>query len=104
MSVPTTIGSYEDCFELYARAVATPKGTRALLHGYGDAKHFQMRMHQARKLQREESMRMYDATAPQYNKSEYDSLIVKVVCDTAGEYWVYIIPYGSQIAVVEDIE
>lgn len=104
MSLPNTIASYEDCFSLFARAANKPKGSRALIGNFGDAKHFQMRMHQARKLQREETCRMYETTAPQYNKSEFDSLMVTLRIDGDGLWWVYVIPHGSQIEVIEDVE
>lgn len=104
MALPSTIASYEDCFDLFARAIAKPKGSRALLGSYGDAEHFRMRMHQARKLQRDESMRMYDSNAPQYNKSEFDKLMCRVCEDAEGRFWVYVIPHGTLIEVIEDIE
>lgn len=104
MSLPTTIASYEDCFDLFARAINQPKGSRALLGDYGSAKHFQSRMQMARKLQRDETCRMYDAGAPQYNKSEFDKLVVRIKQDADDQYWVYVEPYATLIATVEDIE
>lgn len=103
MAIPNTLGSYEDCFALYARAAANEKGSRALLGDFAAANHFRMRMNKARSLDREESRRIYEENAPQYNKSEYDRLSVTLREDTDGKWWVYVAPHGQVIETIEDL-
>lgn len=104
MSLPNQISAYPDCFELFDRAAASTKGARALLPDKSKAMLFQMRMHQARSLQRAETRRMYDKSSPQYDKSEFDHLRVSVQEDSTGGWWVYVIPHGTMIETIEEIE
>lgn len=103
MSLPTNIGAYDDCFRLFDRAVADTTGVRALFVDKPKAMTFQMRLHQARSLDREEAKRIYSRDAPQWGRSEYDKLIVQVLEDTDGNWWVYIKQRGDEIVEVESL-
>ena len=104
MALPNQIGAYPDCIDMFERALADQKGIRVRFDAYADANNFQMRMHQLRKLLRDESRRMYERDEPAYDKSEFDGLIVRTPrADTEGGWWVYIQPHGIVITDVESL-
>lgn len=105
MSLPNRIAAYEDCFSIYERAAASSKGTRVAFASRGEAEYFAMRMQQARSLQRAESRQVYEPHDTRYDKSLYDSLIVRrAVEDDNGDWWVYIQRHESNILAIEDVE
>ena len=105
MSLPNTTAAYEDCFDHYERARHSPNGIRVLLPDLGQARHLQFRMHQARVLERRDSMRIYGKTDPRWGKSENDHLRVSLVAPADGEsgHWVYIEPWGQKPEAVEEL-
>lgn len=103
MSLPDQIAAYEDCFDLYSSALADSIGVRARFPNHVDAKLMQMRMHQARSLQRRESIRLYDKTDLRWNKSEFDPLKVSVRVDDEDRWWVYVIRHGQEIETIEPL-
>jgi hypothetical protein len=104
MSLPEYLGAYEDCFSLYQRALDDPIGARACFTTESGAKTFQMRMHQARALDRRESMRIYTRDQPQWGKSEFDVLkVLSAQEDTEGNWWIYVQRHGVEIKVIESL-
>lgn len=103
MSLPKQIGAYKDCFELFEKAKADEVGARAQLPTQKAAYVFQMRMHQARALEREESRKAYKSFELPYNKSEFDDLIVTIKEDTEGCWWVYVERHGAAIIAIETL-
>lgn len=105
MSLPKILGAYDDCLDHYESALKKDKGIRVQFIHYGDAKYFTLRMGQARVLVREEAKRIYANDHPMWGRSEFDKLQVKMPAkDTEGRWWVYIIPHGSVVETVEDVE
>ncbi len=103
MSLPLQIAAYGDCFEVFERAKANPRGVRVHMGPKNSAERMRYRMQMARRLARDESRRMYDRTAPQWNKSEFDDLILLLRQDEDGEWWVYVERYGMDIGVIEPL-
>lgn len=104
MSLPEQLAAYNDCFDVFDKAMADPTGIRCVFDKYERAKFFQLRMNQARSLMRKESTRLYPQNDPRHNKSEYDSLVVRnPVEDEAHEWWVYIERHGSVILGIESL-
>lgn len=104
MSLPNQIAAYEDCFDAFDRALADEKGVRVQFGDQGSAKFFQMRMQQARSLQRAESARLYERSDVRWNKSIYDSLVVRnPAVDPDGAWWIYIERHGAAITAIESI-
>lgn len=103
MGLPSTLGAYEDCFALFDAAIADSRGIRAKFPDHGTANHFQMRMHQARKLKRHEACRIYPRDDHRWGQSEYDRFIVQVREDTLGGWWIYVQPHGAKILTVESL-
>lgn len=104
MSLPATIASYEDCENLFASALEHPRGQRACFATEREARMFQMRMHTFRSLHRGESRRMYTPADPQYDKSEFDRLVVRVRGpDDDFNWWVYVERHGMAIITIEEL-
>lgn len=105
MSLPTTIGAYNDCLDVFERALESKRGTRVSFNTEPEANIFQMRMCTARALRRDESRRMYPREDPRYNRTAFDHFVVRrPVSDTEDKWWVYIEPHSSNIIAIEDIE
>lgn len=103
MALPESAAAYTDCYELFDKALADPLGVRALIGKHGDAAAYQMRLNKARKIERDESKRLYPRDEPQWNKSQYDGLKVTLEVDTEGEWWVYITPHRKDLVVVQGL-
>lgn len=103
MALSNQIAAYDDCFGVFETAVKT--GARVCFETVGEARHFMMRMHQARALQREESQRLYESTDIRWGKSSYDRLTVRQpVEDKDGFWWVYIEHASANIVAIERLE
>lgn len=104
MSLSTQLPAYTDCEELFDRAIADEKGIRVCYQTENQAKLAQMRLHQFRKLLREQSKRLFDKGDPRWGMSEYDKLVVRSPqVDTDGEWWIYIEHIGLAAAAVENL-
>lgn len=102
MSLPNRIGAYNDCFEVFEKALAS--GLRCEFASHPEAAMFMMRLHQARSLQRDEHKRIYERNDPRWGASEYDKLIVRSPReDGAGHWWVYLELAGSNILSFEPL-
>ena len=103
MALPDNISAYDDCFDLFDRACADPKGARALIGSFEQAKRYQMRMNTARALQRKESKRIYKPDELAYGKSEYDYLKVTTRFDNEEQWWVYVEPHREDVLLVQGL-
>jgi len=104
VSLPDSPGAYNDCYDLYQRAIDTPGGVRTLLSTKNEAYFFQLRMHKFRTIQRRNSRRTYPTDHPLYDTSEFDPLQVTIREDTEGGWWVYVKPHGAKLTIIEPIE
>jgi hypothetical protein len=91
MSTSTSKSAYADCFDLFDRALAAPRGIRNRCEDDGVAYQLRGRLHTARKLSRLEAFEIYEADDPLYGQSPYDHLVVKIK-EAEGGWWVYIEP------------
>ena len=103
MALSESMAAYEDCYEIYERAANDPKGVRVFTGDEKAAGILQMRMNQARVLQRRESMRIYDRTNPAYGKSEFDKFRNAKREDTEGNWWLYVEPWSSGELQIESL-
>lgn len=90
MSLPNNLGAYEDCVNLFERALQAKKGIQVSYTSHGDAYQLFSRLHYTRKLLREKSMTMHTNDDPRYNTTTYDLLIVRRPREVNGEWWVFI--------------
>lgn len=78
--------SYEDCFLILDKALASPNGLRLKFKEHGDAIHFRLRCHCARSIDRYDNKQTYpgpnletgDAGHPMHGRSVYDDIVIKV--------------------------
>ena len=103
MSLPLQMAAYGDCFELFERAKADSIGIRAFVGKKTAAERLRYRMQMARRLARDESKRLYDRDSPQWNKSEFDDLILLLRQDVDGDWWIYVERYGQEIGAIESL-
>lgn len=102
MSLPDQLEAFEDCLGLYERALADKVGARACFGTYEEAKLMQLRMHQARALERRQTLRLYPASDLRHGKSEFDCLRCRVLGpDEDGDWWVYVDRHGQDIKTIE---
>ena len=75
MTISTSVLSYDDCYEVFERALASESGIRVEFDQAGTAQHYVMRLHQARQLRRNQNAEVYsDPDHPMHGKSDYDLL------------------------------
>jgi hypothetical protein len=78
MSTSTSRLSYVDCYELMDRALDDPRGVRLKFEKEGDARYFRMRLHYARKIDREDNKSVYERDHPMWGISQYDRLCSRI--------------------------
>jgi hypothetical protein len=105
LSLSNIISTYEDCFELFQRALDHEVGVRVPIGDYGSARFFQMRMHNGRALMRAENRRIYLENDIRWGKSIYDVLTVLLRQDTTGVWWIYVKrPTHYRMCDVEELD
>lgn len=81
--------AYEDCYELFDKALESPKGVRMKFAKYGDAMNHRLRMNRARQLDRDINRKIHsdDPEHPDYGRSRYSAFTIKIVFDNEKEHW-----------------
>jgi hypothetical protein len=102
--------SYQDVYDIFNRALEDPKGIRLPYDNYTDAKYFQMRMHQARVIDRKENAKIFPPGDVLHGQSQYDVLQVKLVGPVDDEHsptgsttFVYVEPKDKNIPDIESL-
>jgi|ERR1700735_583788 len=101
MTIPTNRMSYMDVYKKFDEAKDDPKGIRIPFATRAEAQHYQMRMHNARSVDRRENAKLYDRTHPLYGQSTYDTLQVRLREGEDGTWFVYVEPKDKFIGEVE---
>ena len=99
MSQINSLRAYDDCRKLFEAAMADPKGARCLVGQESAAINMRTRMHYFRKLDREANERTYPADSPMHGTSTYDPLVVQILIDEDGEYWLYVQPRAMDLYI-----
>jgi hypothetical protein len=102
MSLPKSRNAYQDCYELYDRALTAPAGIRFNVESEEAAIHLRMRMHTARTIDRDDNSAMHPRGAPMHGCSAYDPLQILIRADADDLWWVYIEPRA--VHIIGDIE
>lgn len=89
MSLPNTPLSYLDCFEVFDRALKDAEGVMVRMKSKDAATHFRMRMHQARRVDRQRNCQTYEMEHPLFNSSAYDPLYITIE-DREDVYYLFI--------------
>lgn len=79
MSNSPALVSYRDVLEMWQRALESPNGVKTTCPSPQEAIHVRFRLYNARKQLRAESKRIHPPDSPQWGRSPYDDLVVKVV-------------------------
>ena len=103
MSLPTHIGSYDDCRDIFERATLDPKGARAKAGDHSAAISLRTRLHYYRTLDRQANAGIYDPGHPMHGRSLYDSLLVELIRDEDGDWWTYVTPRRDKILALEGL-
>lgn len=82
MSLPTSHLAYTDCFEALDAALEDSHGVRIPVDDLDRATHLRMRLHMARKVDRERNVELYsDPSHPLHGRSQYDRLVCRIKQD-----------------------
>lgn len=102
MSLPKSRNAYNDCFDLYDRALASPHGIRFPVESESAAIHLRMRMHTARTIDRDDNSAIHPRGTPMHGCSAFDPLQILLRSDDDNLWWVYIEPRA--VHIIGDIE
>jgi hypothetical protein len=94
-----SLRAYDDCRKLFEAAMADPKGARAQLGEESACINMRTRMHYFRKLDREANEKTYTPGHPQHGTSVYDTLVVRILPDEDGAYWLYVEPRTTDLYI-----
>lgn len=103
MSLPTSLGAYRDCADLFNRAMADPKGVRACLTTFEACFQKRQRMHYFRNLDRKANAKTYPTDHPMHGASALDDFVLQIIKDVDGLFWLYISPRSGQIIHIEGL-
>ena len=96
--------SFSDCYSALDRALTADRGVRLRFATEGDARHFRLRLHAARKLHRAGNAEIYeDPTHPMHGNSEYDQLVVKMRKGPTNGEWFLLIEKTDRPLEIEDL-
>lgn len=87
MAISNSRFSYGDCYDLMDKALADPKGIRIKFESWGDALHFRLRLHTARRIDRTDNLEVFPAEHAMHGKSPYDPLIMRIKGTADGTTW-----------------
>jgi hypothetical protein len=89
MVTSTSRLAFADCYDLLDKALEAPDGIRFAVSDIGLANQFRVRLHTARRINREDNKDTYDKDHPLYGRSIYDTLVVRIR-EIEGKVFVYI--------------
>ena len=115
MSISTSPLSYTDCYAMMDAALADPLGSRIPIRrpthdaSIAEATFLRMRMHQARKLNRELNAKIYEPDNVMHGCSMYDKLTMRIK-SVGGVVYLYLeqqafnVEVGEPLSQVEEVE
>jgi hypothetical protein len=103
MSLPTHIGAYDDCRDIFERATLDPKGARAKAGTHEAATSLRTRLHYFRTLDRRANAGVYASDHPMHGRSLYDGFMVELIRDEDSDWWAYVTPRRDKILALEGL-
>ena len=100
MTLPTHRVSYQVEYGILDQALSGEIGARVKLPSYDAASHLRARIHQARKIDRDENKEAYDEGHHMHGQSIYDKLVCKIK-SLEGAVYLYLEQRGSEHFEVE---
>lgn len=89
MSISNSRLAYQDCRDLFERAMADPRGARLLIGKQNFARFFVLRMHKCRTIERADNAKVYPIGDPMHGASDWDQIKCSIKEDSDGHWWVY---------------
>jgi len=106
VSLPTSRQAYQDCFDLFDKAIEDPKGIRFKVADYDEAFRMRQRLHYARSLDRKANETMYEPGMKMHGCSIYDPIAVRIKELKSGTY-LYVEPIDldhDKVETLSDLE
>lgn len=89
MSISESRLAYQDCQDLFEKAMDDPKGVRVFIGTKEMARFFVMRMHKCRQINRRDNKDIYPEGEPMHGASAWDKIKCSMKEDEEGQWWVY---------------
>lgn len=102
MPTSTSRLSYTDCFDYFEQALADPKGLAIGFEFSGDARHFRLRLHAARALDRRENAETYEQGHPLFGRSMFDEIVLRIR-EIEGETYVLLEKSSAKVLNVKSL-
>lgn len=104
MSLSTSRIAYTDCYTILDRAIGDPRGVRLRMDSLNSAIHLRMRLHQARKINRDDNAMTYSEQRdhPMFACSIYDPLAIRILA-VGDQHYLYLEPYTIDEAIIEPL-
>lgn len=102
MTISTSRLAYEDAYKILERAINDRQGIRIHMKDADAATHFRMRLHMARKIDREDNALIYAKGEFMHGRSEYDRLTMKIR-NEEGKIWLYLERNNVETLGIEDL-
>lgn len=102
MSVSNSRLSYLDAYEILDRALDRTVGVRVRQPDLNAATYLRMRLHQARKIDRQDNKSIFEPDHIMHGRSQYDVLIVTIEAEPEGVF-LYVTKIESKAAMIEDL-
>lgn len=105
MSLPKSRVAFTDCYEVLDQTLAEAKGIRIRFRTHDAAIHFRMRLHQARKLDRDANAETYEKGHSMHGTSAYDQIVARDPVPENGGAWLYLekIDLANQVEAIEPL-
>jgi len=104
MTLPSALGAYNECQQLFDKALEGHNGARAKFDDQSTCINMRTRLHYFRKLDRDANAKTYPADHPQHGQSLYDDFVVQILPDEDGDWWIYIQRRSSKIRALETLD
>lgn len=102
MSLSTSRFAYADCYDILDTALERTHGARIAQPSESDCIFLRMRIHQARKIERDENAKTYERGHPMHGRSMYDRLVVRVR-EEDSRWYVYVEHGGVDTDAIEPL-
>jgi hypothetical protein len=103
MAISNSRFSYGDCYDLMDKALADQKGIRIKFTSWGDALHFRLRLHTARRIDRKDNLDIYPSEHAMHGKSPYDPLIMRIKSTADGTTWLRLEKVDAREFTIESL-
>jgi hypothetical protein len=103
MAISNSRFSYGDCYDLMDKALADPKGIRIKFTSWGDALHFRLRLHTARRIDRKDNLEVFPSDHAMHGKSAYDPLIMRIKATQDGTTWLRLEKVDARQFTIESL-